>query len=108
MKITLGKHFFNALMVDITNWTLNFTMVAFLYSVNKTYAVAIVCLVIMRYIAEFIFQRGMQKEMIAERDAILTQMQKLEGIVKQADNQQEFEFGTVTPIKPKPTDDKVH
>lgn len=106
MKITITKAVVNALIRDIINWTLNFTIVAFMWQVSPKFAVAISCLTVMRELADFLFRRSMQQEMMEQRERMIQQIQQLE----QADttNQETFDFGTVTPIKPKSTDDQVH
>ena len=66
----------NGLMYDICNWALNITFVMFLWSLNKTYCVAIVGLFVLRFIAEMIYRNAIMKESEAARSKILEMVRK--------------------------------
>lgn len=74
------KHFFNALMYDICNWGFNIAMVAFLWSTNHWYCVAICGLFVMRFIADFMFRRSMYAEQLEARTKLLKQLDQQQKI----------------------------
>lgn len=72
-----NKNFFNAIVYDIINWSFNFVSIAFLWSIDHKWCVALVGLYAMRIVANFIYERGRLKEQEAMMKKGIEQFEKM-------------------------------
>ena len=108
----MNKHIFNALMYDICNWSLNITLMAFVYSVSPWYALAIGGLFILRFGADVIYRKSLYNETVAARSKLLNDIQAHSLPTQDEYDTADFdqmEFPDEIIESPKTTDDKkVH
>ena len=72
----MGKHYFNLGVMMLLNTLFNLTVVAFVWKVDHTFAIAITGLAIMRFVAEGIFKRGVRKEAARLENEMIEQFEK--------------------------------
>lgn len=66
----------NGLMYDICNWGLNFTLLAFVWSISHFFCIAIAGLFVLRFVAELIYRRSVMKEAAVARQKIIEMVKK--------------------------------
>ena len=77
IKDYFTKHILTALIYDVTNWVLNITVVAFMWSINKTFATLIVGLFILRLFADYYYRKSLYAEVNKTRSQMNEMFQDL-------------------------------
>lgn len=76
MKLNNKKHFFNALIYDIINWTFSISTVVFLWTTSHYWCTLLCGLFVLRYIADFVFRRALVREQMEMQQKLLTQFKE--------------------------------